>query len=127
MRKEQRLLTVQAVEKTLELLDILVTGNERLTIRSLATRLGLGRNDVLLLLVALESRGMVLWDEQAKVYRPGQKSAELARQLLGLSGLAPVEAKTLAPSRPLPARPVVARKLRSDRRVEVAGLSASAS
>lgn len=127
MRKERRLLTVQAAEKTVELLEILVGGNERLTIGRLAAKLGMDRNNALLLLVTLESRGMVRWDEQAKVYRPGQKSAELARQVLGLFGLPLAEQKTAVSSRSLPARPVTTRKLRSDRRFEVGGLVAGAS
>ncbi len=126
MRKERRLLTVQAAEKTVELLEILVGGSERLTIGRLAAKLGMDRNNALLLLVTLESRGMVRWDEQAKVYRPGQKSAELARQVLGLFGLPLAEQKAVS-SRALPARPVATRKLRSDRRFEVGGLVAGAS
>ena len=124
MGKGRRLQSVQAAEKTLELLGILVMGSERLTIGRLATKLGLGRNDTLLLLVTLESRGVVRWDEQAKVYRPGQESVELARQLLGLVGLPLVEPKTTVVSRPLTARPVVTRNLRSGRRLE-AGVHAT--
>lgn len=126
MRKEKRLLTVQASEKTLELLEILASGSEQLAIGKLADKLCVSRNDALLLLVTLESRGMVRWDERAKVYRPGQRAAELARQIIGLFGLAIAEPKVVAVSRPAVVRPVVTRKLRSDRRLEVGGIAASA-
>lgn len=82
MRKEKRLQTVQATEKTLELLEILATGSEDLHIGELAAKLRMGRNEVLLLLVTLESRGMARWDERVKIYRAGWKSTELARHLL---------------------------------------------
>jgi len=127
MRKEKRLLTVQAAEKTLELMEILAAGSERLTIGALAAAMSVSRNDALLLLVTLESRGMVCWDEQAKVYRPGQKSAELARQLLNLFGKSGVEQKTPVAPRPLMARPVVTRQLRLGRRREAGGLASNAS
>ncbi|HEX9079011.1 MAG TPA: helix-turn-helix domain-containing protein [Desulfuromonadaceae bacterium] len=119
MHKERRLLTAQTAEKTLELLEILAGGNERLTIGNLAARLDMGRTKTLLLLVTLESRGMVRWDEQARVYRPGQKTTELARHVLG-SALPHAEQKS---ARALPA---VTRKLRSDRRYEVGGRAAGA-
>lgn len=84
MLKEKRLQTVQATEKTLELLEILANGNEELHIGELADKLQICRNEVLLLLVTLESRGLARWDDRIKIYRPGWKSAELARQFLHL-------------------------------------------
>ncbi|HEY4745564.1 MAG TPA: helix-turn-helix domain-containing protein [Desulfuromonadaceae bacterium] len=125
MRKERRLLTVRAAEKTLELLEMLVAGTERLTIRDVAVKLGISRNEALLLFVTLESRGMVRWDEQAKVYRPGRRSAEVARQLVDLFGLARAEAKTAVPPRAVPV--AVTRKLRPDRRLDAGGVAARAS
>ncbi len=125
MGKEKRLLMVQAFEKVLELLEILAVGNERLAIGTLAEKLCVSRKDALLLLVALESRGMLRWDERARVYRPGQKSMELARQFAGLSGLAIAEPKAVAASRPVAVRSVTPRQLRSDRRLE-GGFAASA-
>lgn len=120
MSKEKRLLTVQAAEKTVELLEMLAGGSERLTIGALAGRLCMRRNDALLLLVTLESRGMVRWDDAGKVYRPGRKSTEMARQLLTLSGAGGIEPK-------LPnARAAGARKLRLDRRLGMGGLAAAA-
>lgn len=126
MSKEKRLLTVQATEKTLELLEILADGSELLPIRELADRLQLSRNSVLLLLVTLESRGMVRWDVEGKIYRPGGKSAELARQFLGLSGAGVVEPKLSAASRPVKARTTGARKMKSDRRLGMGCLAAGA-
>lgn|GEM_PF-1166808 len=126
MGKEKRLLMVQASEKTLELLEILAAGNERIAIGPLAKKLCVSRNDALLLLVTLESRGMVRWDERAKVYRPGQKSTELVRQFVSLFGLMVAEPKAVAASRPVAVRPVAPRKLRTDRRLEVGGFAANA-
>ena len=83
MFKEKRLHAVRATEKTLDLLNILAEGSEKLQIGTLAHKLQIGRNEVLLLLVTLESRGMVEWDDRSKIYRPGWKAAELAQTLLG--------------------------------------------
>jgi hypothetical protein len=127
MCKENRRHTVQAAEKTVELLEILATGSERLSIGGVATRLEASRKDALLLLVALESRGIVRWDERARIYRPGQKSAELARQILGLFGLSCVEPKAPVASRPLTTLPVTTRKSKSDRRFDAGGFAAGAS
>ena len=126
MRKEKCRLTVQVVEKTVELLEILATADERLTIGALAVRLGMGRRDTLLLLVTLESRGIVRWDERARIYLPGQRAAEMARQVLALFGQSLVEPKMTTSPRVLPARAGGARKLRPDRRLEAGGLAASA-
>lgn len=126
MSKEKRLQTVQAAEKTVELLEMLAGGSERLTIGALAGRLCMRRNDALLLLVTLESRGMVRWDDAAKVYRPGRKSSELARQLLGLSGSGGIEPKLPAAPLTLDARAAGARKLRSNGRFGMGGPAAAA-
>jgi len=126
MRKVKRLLTVQATEKTLDLLEILAAGSERISIGKLADQLHVSRNNALLLLVTLESRGMVRWDDDDKIYRPGCKSAELARQFLGLPGVKVAEPKVSTASRTSKACPAGARKLRSDRRLDVAGLAAGA-
>ncbi|MBI2353775.1 MAG: helix-turn-helix domain-containing protein [Deltaproteobacteria bacterium] len=126
MSKEKRLLTVQATEKTLELLEILAGGNERLTIGALADKLCMRRNDALLLLVTLESRGMVRWDDAGKIYRLGGKSAELARQMLCLPASGGIEPKLPATPLTLNARAAGTRKLRLDRRFEMGGLSAAA-
>ena len=97
MLKERRLLTVQATEKTLELMELLASGSKKLRIGELAGKLCLSRNQVLLLLVTLENRGMVLWDDGGKFYKPGQRFTDLARQFIGLCD-APLEATTEASS-----------------------------
>lgn len=127
MRKKRRLLTARAAEKTLELLEILVVAGERLTIGRLAAQLGVSRRETLLLLVTLEGREMVRWDDQARVYRPEQKAAEVARQLLGLFSLPSVDGKTAAPTRAPSARPVVTLKVKQDRRSDAGGRAARAS
>lgn len=85
MSRKRSLQRVETTEKTLELLELLAAGNEDLHIGELADKLRLSRNEVLLLLVTLENRGMARWDALAKVYRAGWKSAELAHQFLKLS------------------------------------------
>jgi DNA-binding IclR family transcriptional regulator len=127
MRTKRRLLTARAAEKTLELLEILVVAGERLTIGRLAAQLGVSRREALLLLVTLEGREVVRWDDQAKVYRPGQKAAEVARQLLGLFGLSSADGKAAVPTRAQSARPVVTLKVKQDRRPEAGGRVARAS
>lgn len=110
MRKGKRLLTVQAMEKTLELLELLSTGNEQLPIGALADQLQVSRNNALLLLVTLESRGMVRWDDAARIYRPASRSVEMARQFLGLSV---PEQRLPKASRTMKSRPAGTMKLRS--------------
>jgi DNA-binding IclR family transcriptional regulator len=53
-----------------ELLALLETGTAGLTIIELARKLSLTRKETLLLLVTLESQGVLTWDETAKIYRP---------------------------------------------------------
>ncbi|NJD91901.1 MAG: hypothetical protein FIA91_10370 [Geobacter sp.] len=53
-----------------ELLALLETGSTDLTIIELAQKLSLTRKKTLLLLVTLESQGVLTWDETAKIYRP---------------------------------------------------------
>ena len=81
MSKALRLQAVQASGKTLELLEILAAG-EDLHIGELAGKLQVSRNEVLLLLVTLESQGMVIWDARNRIYRSGWKMEWLARQFL---------------------------------------------
>jgi DNA-binding IclR family transcriptional regulator len=111
MQKGTRLSTVQAAGKTLELLELLIVGGERLRIGELALRLEVSRQEALLFLVTLESRGIVRWDHQARVYRPGFKALELARQLP-----APALPVAEAASRGVTTRAGSARKLRPERR-----------
>lgn len=100
MLKGNRLVTVQAVEKTLELLEMLADGSDIPNIRELASRLCLSRNEVLMLLVTLENRGMARWDDHDKLYRPGSKTAELAKQFLDISFEPVTDSRLFNPSRP---------------------------
>ncbi len=85
MHKGNRRDDIQAIDKSLELLQLLAAGNDRLRIGELADRLELGRNKVLMLLVTLECQGMVRWDHDAKLYRPGQKLTEMETIFLSMS------------------------------------------
>jgi len=85
MLKQKCVQMVQATKNTLELLDILSKGDESLHIGDLARKLGIGREEALLLLVTMESHGMVAWDDRQKVYRPGWKSETMARRFLHLN------------------------------------------
>lgn len=123
MLKEKRLLTVQVTEKTLELMELLASGSKKMRIGELAGKLCLSRNETLLLLVALENRGMVSWDDGGKFYKPGQRFTDLARQFLGLSVAPPAEATASTKVKALTSG---SRKLRSDRRPEVGSLVAIA-
>lgn len=82
MLKAKRVQTVQTTEKTLELLEILAAGGEGLPIGALADKLQISSKKVLLLLVTLESHGMVTWDDRNRKYRLGGKIETLARQIL---------------------------------------------
>jgi len=102
MCKGNYLPTTQAVEKTVELLELLAIGGERLRIGELAGRLGVSRREALILLVTLESRAVLRWDEQARVYRPGRMTGEALRNYLAQAGMQAVEAgpRTVKTSRP---------------------------
>jgi hypothetical protein len=98
MIREQRQLTVHMAETTLALLDVLAEGDGRLTIRDLARRLNCSRNEARLLLVTLESRGILEWDEARKIYRTGATAEKFAWRLLSTMG----NGKRLAPPPPPP-------------------------
>jgi DNA-binding IclR family transcriptional regulator len=109
----KRRLTLPVLEKTLELLDTLTMGGEHLPIGVLAERLHLSRNNVLLLLVTLESHGIVRWDGTARVYQPGSRAVEMARQFLNLSGAAVAEQRAGTASRKTRPHPAGTMKLRT--------------
>jgi DNA-binding IclR family transcriptional regulator len=92
MCKGKYLQTAQAAEKTLELLELLAADGDKLRIGELAGRLGVNRKEVLLLLVTLESRELLRWDEQTRIYRPAPKTVELVRRYLARAGKQAVEA-----------------------------------
>src|ERR1035438_818791 len=82
MVREKRQHTIQTTEKTVELLQILADGEQGLKINDLAARLQISREEVLLLLVAMENRGFVAWDNRRKVYNPGGNTMVMARNLM---------------------------------------------
>lgn len=81
MLREQRLQTIHTTDKALELLEILTKGELHLKINDLAQRLKISKEEVLLLLVTMESRGLVTWDSRRKMYSPGGATLEMARNL----------------------------------------------
>lgn len=82
MIREKHLQMVQTTEKALQLMDILAEGNSGLNIAGLAFRLRCNRREALLLLITLESRGIVVWDERKKIYSLGDESRRLAVKFL---------------------------------------------
>jgi DNA-binding IclR family transcriptional regulator len=117
MHKGKSLLTVQAAGKSLELLESLIVNGEQLRITELAVRLGVSRKEALLFLVMLESRAMVLWDDQARLYRPGIKTIELVRQFLTQPSVRLLEPVL----RTVKARTAGVKKLRPERSIVSAG------
>jgi len=94
MCKGKYLQTAQAAEKMLELLELLAAGGDRPRIGELADRLGVKRREALLLLVVLENRALLCWDEQNRVYRPAPKAGELVRRCLARPGMQAAETGT---------------------------------
>ena len=82
MIKEKHMQTVQTTEKALMLMDILAEGNSSMSIGDLAFSLRCNRSEARLLLIALESRGLVAWDERNKIYSLGDESSRLAVKFL---------------------------------------------
>ena len=82
MIKEKHMQMVQTTEKALTLLDILAEGNSSMSIGDLAFRLRCNRREALLLLITLESRGLVAWDDRKKIYSLGDESRRLAVKFL---------------------------------------------
>ena len=109
MCKGKYLQTAQAAEKTLELLELLAAEGDKLRIGELAGRLGVRRKEALLLLVTLESRALLRWDEQARVYRPARKTGELVRHYLAQTGMQAVETAPRTIKTPRTAGPRTAR------------------
>lgn len=77
MLKAERLQILHRTDKALELLEIIINGNQHLKIKDLAERLRVGKEEVLLLLVTMESRGLVAWDSNRKIYRPVGEPPEI--------------------------------------------------
>ena len=124
MLKGKSLQAVQAVGKTLELLEVLVTGRERLTIRELADKLCLSRRELLLMLISLETREMVRWDDASRIYRPGRAAIELARKLHSQRSVAAQAPASPATGRAAKTRTSTrVRSPRPDRRMPVSAAS----
>ena len=81
MLREKRLHTIQTTEKALELLQIVANGERNLNISDLSEKLKIEREEVLLLVVAMENRGMVAWDNCKKIYNPGGAVMEMVSNL----------------------------------------------
>lgn len=60
-----------------ELLTLPGSRNIDLNIRDLAKKLLINRKEALLLLVTLESQGLLIWDVSSKQYRPNPDSLRL--------------------------------------------------
>ena len=118
MLKGKSLQAVQAMEKTLELLELIAACKEKLNIGEIADKLCLNRREVMFLLLTLETREMVRWDGSARVYRPGRASLELARVFYTQQTALPLssQSSTVRASVPLPS---LRHSGRSGRRVAV--------
>jgi DNA-binding IclR family transcriptional regulator len=81
MKKAKRVQTIQTTEKALELLQVVANGEQTLNIHGLSQRLKISREEVLLLLVAMENKGLVIWDNYKKIYSPGGATLEMVRNL----------------------------------------------
>lgn len=81
MKKEQRMRTIQTTEKALELLQIVASGGQNLKIQDLSQKLKISREEVLLLLVTMENRGLVTWDSYSKKYNPGGATLDMVRSI----------------------------------------------
>src|SRR6266513_2549340 len=82
MLREKRVQTIQTTDKALELLQLVASGEQNLKINDLAHKLKISREEVLLLLVTMESRGLVSWDSRRKIYQPGGATLEMAKNLV---------------------------------------------
>ncbi len=82
MLREKRVQTIQTTDKALELLQLVASGEQNLKINDLADKLKISREEVLLLLVTMESRGLVSWDSRRKIYQPGGVTLEMAKNLV---------------------------------------------
>lgn len=79
MIKEKRLQTIHTTDKALELLEILIKCDQPLKINDLAQQLKICKEEVRLLLVAVENRGLVTWNSKRRMYEPGRATFEMAR------------------------------------------------
>lgn len=69
-----------SVEQALDLLNLLASRGDNLNIRTIAERLGVSRREARFMLIALETREFIRWDDKTKLYRTGRASEEMARR-----------------------------------------------
>lgn len=81
MVREKSLYSVHAVEKAVEMIEVL-SHEANATLPSLAEGLGLTRNKAFRLLATLENKGLVEREEQTGIYRIALPAAELAQKIL---------------------------------------------
>jgi DNA-binding IclR family transcriptional regulator len=89
MLRERRLQTIKTTETAFELLQIVSCGEKSLNINRLSRKLMISREEVLILLVAMENRGLVSWDSGKKIYNPGRAVLEMASTLVQQFGQSP--------------------------------------
>lgn len=94
MIREKRLQTIHNADKALELLETMIKSDKPLKINELAQQLKICKEEVRLLLVAVENRGLVAWDSKRKMYSLGGVTLEMARNLVQHFGYAYLPLKT---------------------------------
>lgn len=82
MSRDLSLYSVQAVEKALDILEVLTRETRPITIPFLAEEFSLSRNKAFRLLATLENRGLVEREESTGCYQLGLSAAELAQKVL---------------------------------------------
>lgn len=80
MRNAKCLKAAHSVEQALDLLNLLANRGDNLNIRTIAERLGISRREARIMLIALETREFIRWDDKTKLYRTGRASIEMARR-----------------------------------------------
>lgn len=82
MQRDNGAYSVQTVVKTIELLDVLASGEQAATASQLARLLKLNRIRMDELLKTLEGKGLIECDEQLGTYRLGLSSFSMAQRIL---------------------------------------------
>jgi DNA-binding IclR family transcriptional regulator len=82
MAREKSPYSVHAVEKAVEIIEVLSEETSSPTLPYLAERLTLSRNKVFRLLATLENKGLIEREEQTGIYRIALPAAELAQKIL---------------------------------------------
>jgi DNA-binding IclR family transcriptional regulator len=82
MTREKSPYSVHAVEKAVEIIEVLSEETFNPTLPYLTERLGLSRNKVFRLLATLENKGLIEREEHTGIYRIAIPAAELAQKIL---------------------------------------------